>query len=144
MAWKVLVSYLKDNQQVSPNQQVNPLDKRGSKILSFLNYDKSLIGSLESLEASASTTSTTSTSSSNGLSRTGSIRIGESPLHRGASLGSPAFRRKRRKTRRWESDFATFLSNFCTFSSVGYMLSERFNVQRAHFKISIFKSLQNI
>ena len=35
-----------------------------------------------------------------GLTRSGSIRVCESPLHRGSVLGSPAFRRKKMRTRR--------------------------------------------
>ncbi len=72
-------------------------NKRGSKVFAFLHYDSNetrTSGSVESLENSTS---------SSGLSRSGSIRISDSPLHRGSNLGSPAFRRKKRKTKRLET-----------------------------------------
>ena len=62
-----------------------------------------LAGSVESLETSqhGSVSLSPNCRPREGLTRSGSIRICDSPLHRGSQLGSPAFRRKKRKTKRY-------------------------------------------
>ncbi len=128
MTWKVLVSYLREpkgavhNGHGSESDLVrdwpcsvvltsdeedddldNVLKRRRRKMRrqsrSLNRSHDATKNSFESLEATTAT-STSSPSPQPQLTRSGSIRIGESPLHRGANLGSPAFRRKKRRARR--------------------------------------------
>ncbi len=73
------------------------------------SLEVSVASSSDATSSSSSSSSTASTPEGGGgagseLSRSGSIRVSDSPLHRGSSLGSPAFRRRKMRSRRYSSE----------------------------------------